>query len=233
MAYPAVSAGPGGLREQLKVVAGVRDFRLLLTTFVVQALAVGAMLAGVDYLAGDVLERSGAATVLFVCFVGPALVLTPAWARFGTRYGKRSGYLTASAVLAVGAVLVVSALWAPAWVVFLAVAVVGIGYTGAQVFPMAMLPDVAAADARRLGENRIGVFTGIWTAGETLGLALGPGVFALLLAIGGYESSTSGGTAQPDSAVTAIVLGMSVLPAVLIASSLWWLSRYSLTEEDL
>ena len=232
-AYPAARAGTAGLGEQLRVVAKVRDFRLLLTTFVLQALAVGAMLASVDYLAGDVLEKSGSASVLFACFVGPALVLTPMWVRFGTRFGKRTGYLCSSGVLALGAVLALSALWAPAWVVFCAVAVVGIGYTGAQVFPMAMLPDVAASDARHTGENRIGLFTGIWTAGETLGLALGPGVFALLLAIGGYRSSTTGGTEQPDSAITAIVMGMSLLPALLILLSLWWLVRYGLTEEDL
>ena len=34
------------------------------------------------------------------------------------------------------------------------------------------------------------MFTGVWTAGETLGLALGPAVFALILALGGYRSST-------------------------------------------
>src|SRR5690606_9991378 len=122
---------------------------------------------------------------------------------------------------------------APNWVTFAAVAVVGVGYTGAQVFPMAMLPDVAAADARRTGANRAGVFTGIWTAGETLGMALGPGVFAVVLALGDYQSSTTGSTDQPSSALTAIVLGMSVLPAALVFASLWWLARYRLSEEDL
>jgi Na+/melibiose symporter-like transporter len=53
-------------------------------------------------------------------------------------------------------------------------------------------------------------------------------VFALVLAIGGYRSSTDGDVAQPDSALTAIVLGFSVLPAVLMALSLLWLRRYSL-----
>jgi len=232
-AYRAVEAGPGSLRDQLRIVAGVRDFRLLLTCFVVQALAVGAMLAGVDDLAGEVLDSSGAASVLFACFVGPALVLTPAWAAWGTRVGKRRGYLTASVVLGCGALLVVLAREAPNWVTFAAVAVVGVGYTGAQVFPMAMLPDVAAADARRTGANRAGVFTGIWTAGETLGMALGPGVFAVVLALGDYQSSTTGSTDQPSSALTAIVLGMSVLPAALVFASLWWLARYRLSEEDL
>ena len=105
----AVQAGAGTLRDQLRIVAHARDFRLLLTTFVLQALATGCMLAGVDYLAGDVLDRPGAATVLFVCFVGPALLLTPLWARFGTRVGKKQGYVAASVVLAVGAVTAVLA----------------------------------------------------------------------------------------------------------------------------
>ncbi len=228
----SVQPGVGSLRDQLRIVAGARDFRLLLTTFVVQALATGCMLAGVDYLATDVLGKKGASTILFVCFVAPALLLTPAWSAYGARVGKKRGYLVSSGFLAVGALLVASARTAPSIVVFLAVALVGVGYAGAQVFPMAMLPDAAAVDARRTGSGRVGVYTGVWTAGETLGLALGPGLFAVVLAIGGYRSSTDGDVAQPDSALTAITLGFSVLPAALVLLSLVWLVRYSLTSSD-
>ncbi len=222
----------GTLRDQLRIVAGARDFRLLLTTFVIQALATGCMLAGVDYLATDVLERKGASTILFVCFVGPALLLTPLWARFGTRMGKKRGYILASLILATGAGTAVLAQSAPAAVLFGAVFLVGVGYAGCQVFPLAMLPDAAAVDARRTGEGRAGVYTGVWTAAETLGLALGPAVFALVLTLGDYRSSTSGDVAQPDSALTAIVLGFSLLPALLTLVSLAWLARYSLDAEE-
>ena len=226
-----VTAGAGGLRDQLRVVAGARDFRLLLTTFVVQALATGAMLAGVDYLASDVLDQTSASTVLFVCFVGPALLLTPVWARIGARVGKRTGYTWSSLLLAAGALGTVTAQVVPLPLVYASAALAGVGYAGCQMFPMAMLPDAAAVDARRTGSSRVGVYTGVWTAGETLGLALGPGLFALVLAIGGYRSSTTGGTAQPDSALTAITLGFGLVPAVLVVVSLWWLRRYSLTAE--
>jgi Na+/melibiose symporter-like transporter len=228
----AVQPGPGTLRDQLRLVAGARDFRLLLTTFVVQALGAGCMLAGVDYLATDVLDRKGASTVLFVCFVGPALLLTPAWSALGARLGKKRGYLISSLVLAAGAVLAVTARSAPFGLVVAAVALVGVGYAGAQVFPLAMLPDAAAIDARRTGSSRVGVYTGVWTAGETLGLALGPGLFALMLALGGYRSSTDGDVAQPDSALTAITLGFSVLPALLVVASLAWLARYTLGSDQ-
>jgi glycoside/pentoside/hexuronide:cation symporter, GPH family len=227
-----VEPSPGSLRDQLRVVAAARDFRMLLTTFVVQALATGCMLAGVDYLAGDVLEKDGATTILFVCFVGPALLLTPAWAAVGGRLGKKSGYVAASAVLALGALVAATSGSAPAAVVYAAVALVGVGYAGCQVFPLAMLPDAAAVDAARSGSTRVGVYTGVWTAAETLGLALGPGLFALVLAIGGYRSSTSGDVTQPASAVDAITYGFSVLPALLVLGSLWWLARYSLDARE-
>lgn len=228
----AVQAGTGSLRDQLRIVAAAPDFRALLTTFVVQALAVGAMLAGVDYVARVVLAREGAATLLFVCFVGPALVLTPIWERVGRRVGKRTGYLASSLVLAAGAAGLATMQVVPVGVVYAATALVGVGYAGAQVFPLAMLPDAAAADAARTGQNRAGVYTGVWTAGETLGLALGPGLFALVLAWGGYVSSRGDqDVVQPGSAVDAITVGFSLVPAMLVLASLWWLRRYRLDDE--
>ncbi len=232
-----VAPGAGSLRDQLRIVAAARDFRLLLTTFVVQALATGAMLAGVAYVSRWVLVDKSAATLLFVCFVGPALLLTPVWGVFGRRVGKKQGYVVASLVLAVAALLLLWARSAPVWWVYGATALVGVGYAGAQVFPMAMLPDAAAVDARRTGTNRAGVYTGVWTAGETLGLALGPAVYALVLALGDYRSSDLDADwtsqFQPGSAITAIVLGFSLVPCVLVLFSLLPLSRFSLTAQDI
>ncbi|MFV0462111.1 MAG: MFS transporter [Nostocoides sp.] len=217
--------------QQLAVIARSRDFRALLTTFILQALATGSMLAGVDYIARHVLGRPGWSSILFVCFVAPALVVTPGWQHVAARYGKRRGYVAASTFMIAGALLAwPSAHTAP--VLALAVAVIGIGYAGCQMLPLAMLPDVAANDAVSTGQNRIGMFTGVWTAGETLGLALGPGLFGGVLALGGYASSTTGTAVQTDSALRAVVLGFTLIPAVLIAMSLWPLARYRLTAAD-
>ncbi|HEX2704779.1 MAG TPA: MFS transporter, partial [Candidatus Lustribacter sp.] len=147
------------MRAQLGLVSANRDFRVLLGAFVVQALAIGCMLAGVDYVARQVLHNRSAATLLFVCFVGPALVVTPLWQRLGGPRGKKRGYVIASLLLGGGALVLTAARTLPVTVVYLAVAVVGIGYAGAQLFPLAMLPDVAALDAARSTENRVGVFT--------------------------------------------------------------------------
>ncbi len=228
--HPSDTA-PGSFLDQLRLVGADADFRAVLLTFVLQAAAIGTVLAGVAYVADDLLDSAAANTFLFVAFVGPALLVTPVWERYATDRGKRSGYVLATGFLLAGMVVLLTTL--EGWIAptYVAAALVGIGYAGAQVFPMAMLPDVAAEDARRSGSNRIGVFTGVWTAGETLGMALGPGIFALVIASGGYVSSTSAVTVdQPDSARLAIALGFSLVPAALTALSLVALRGYRLDD---
>lgn len=226
----AATAG-GSLRDQLRVVAASAEFRTLLTVFVLQALATGAMLAGVDYVARVLLDSPGASTVLFVCFVGPALLVTPLWQRVGERHGKRTGYVWGSVLLGVGALATLLATQVGTGATAVTVGIVGVGYAACQMFPLAMLPDVAAADTARTGEDRAGTYTGVWTAGETLGLALGPFLYAGVLALGGYVSSTDAAAAQPDSARTAIAIGFTVLPALLVGASLLVLRRYRLDPE--
>ncbi|CCH74261.1 Major facilitator superfamily MFS_1 (fragment) [Nostocoides australiense Ben110] len=202
----------------------------MLTAYVLQALATGCMLAGVDYVARWVVGGGGAATVIFVCFVAPALVVMPLWQAVGDRLGKKGGFLLASLVLLTGALAIFVVREGSLALLAAAVAVVGIGYAGTQLFPLAMLPDVAAVDAARTGENRVGVFTGVWTGAETLGLALGPGLYAAVLALGGYVSSSGDSVRQPAGAIDAIQLGFSLVPAVVIALSLLALARYRLDE---
>lgn len=226
-----VAAAGGSIREQLALVGADHDFRALLGTFVVQALGIGAMLAGVAYVADNLFDSAAASTFLFAAFVGPALLVTPVWERAFAGRGKRAGYTVASLFLVVGAVALIASRDATAAIVYPAAALVGIGYAGAQVFPLAMLPDVAARDTARTGQNRIGVYTGVWTAGETLGLALGPGLFAVIIQLGGYVSAAGEDVAQPAGALDAIAIGFSIVPAVLIAASLLLLRRYRLDQE--
>jgi Na+/melibiose symporter-like transporter len=173
------------------------------------------MLAGVDYFARLVLGDSKYQTFLFVGFVGPALLVMPLWQRVGRRYGKRVGLVLSSLVFA-GAVVVLGASPVlPVGVVIGVMAFVGVGYAGMQVFPMAMLPDVITASEQASGVSRAGLFSGVWTAGETFGLALGPGVYGVVLAVGGYAASAGGAVVQSSGAVLAALIGFTAVPAVL------------------
>ncbi|BCB86672.1 MFS transporter [Phytohabitans suffuscus] len=233
-ASPARESEPS-LRAQLRVAGANRPFRLLLACFVVQAAGIGTMLAGVKYFADHVIERpDDGPSVLFACFVGPALLVMPVWRRVGARVGKRRAFVWASLILAAGALALVAAPVLPPVAVYLLVAAIGCGYAGEQVFAMSMLPDCIAYDTARTGRRQAGVFTGLWTAGETLGLALGPGIYAVVLQIFGYASSASGeAAAQDGTARLGVLLGFTVLPAVVVGAAVLLMRGYDLTEDRL
>jgi Na+/melibiose symporter-like transporter len=223
------------LRAQLAVARRNRPFRVLLICFVVQAAGIATMLAGVKYFAQHVMERPDAGpTILFACFVGPALLVMPLWSRAGARLGKLRAFVIASLIFAGGAAALVASPWLPPVAVYLVVAAIGCGYAGQQVFGLAMLPDCIAYDTARTGRRQAGVFTGLWTAGETLGLALGPGIFAVVLQLFGYVSSGTGQAATQDpTARLGVLLGFSVLPAIVVGLAVLLLRGYDLTAERL
>jgi Na+/melibiose symporter-like transporter len=233
------------LRAQLRVAGANRSFRALLLCFVIQSAGIGTMLAGVQYFADHVIVRQAGATLLFAAFVGPALLVMPLWSRVGARLGKLRSLVLASLLFAAGALallLLFLGFSAPAGglgagsgpapslppvAVYLIVAVVGAGYAGQQVFALAMLPDRIAYDTERTGRRQAGVFTGLWTAGETFGLALGPGIYALMLQLFGYVSSSTGEAAvQDDQARLGVLLGFTLVPALLVGTAVLALRRY-------
>ena len=229
---------PVGLREQyaagLRTLRRSQPFRALLGTFLLQALATGTMLAGAQYVATWVLRSEDAVTLVFLALVGPALVATPGWTIVARRLGKERAFAIASGVFLTAAASLVVAVWTPGAWMYGSIAVAGIAYAGLQSLPMAMLPDVISHDERHSGRGQAGTFTGVWTAGETIGFALGASAVSLTLAATGYVSSVAGATAsQPDAAITGIVLAFSILPSFLMAASLLTLRRYRLRRADI
>ncbi|QKJ18199.1 MFS transporter [Microbacterium hominis] len=211
-----------------------RPFRLLLTTFVLQALATGLMLAGAQYLARWVLHSEAAVELLFAALIAPALLAAPAWGALARRIGKERAFAIASVVFAVAALSIIGTLWMPGAWVYAPVGIAGIAYAGMQSLPMAMLPDVISHDERTHGPGRAGAFSGVWTAGETVGFALGATVLSLILAATGYVSSTAAeSVAQPEAAIAGIIVSFSIAPAALIALSLVTLARYPLRRADI
>ena len=190
------------------------------------------MLAGAQYVATYTLGNEDAVTFLFVALVAPALLVMPVGTRLARRFGKKRSFVGASIVFAVAALSLVPMRWAPGGWVYASVALAGVAYAGMQLYPLAMLPDVVSVDARERGEDRAGVLGGVWTAGETAGLALGPTLVLGMLAVTGFVSKTAGETVtQPGTALTGISLAFSLLPAALALLSLVPLSRYPLSAD--
>lgn len=236
---PATDAAPtrtigAGYAEGIAALRRSAPFRALLTAFVLQGLATGAMLAGAQFVATWVLGNERLVTALFVALIAPAVLCAPAWERVARHLGKERGFIIASALFAVAAASLVGMLWAPGPWVYAPVALAGAAYAGMQSLPMAMLPDVISHDAARHGAGRAGSFGGVWTAGETAGMALGATLLTIVLAVTGYvESTGSTVVEQPSAAIVGITIAFSLLPATLVLVSLAPLRRYPLRKGDI
>jgi len=235
---PAVGRERVPIREHYA--AGIRalrrsaPFRALLWTFVLQALATGLMLAGAQYVATWVMDSEDAVQLLFIALIAPALFAAPGWGWVSRRLGKERSFAIASSIFALAALSIVGALWQAGDWIYAPVAVAGIAYAGMQSLPMAMLPDVISHDELTSGPGRAGAFSGVWTAGETIGFALGATTLTVVLAVTGYVSSTAGESVdQPGAAIAGIVISFSVVPAALIGLSLLTLTRYRLRRTDI
>lgn len=233
----AVDRRPAGpvrhYRQAYTALRSSQPFRALLFSFVLKAVAIGLLLGVGQYVATWVLHREGAITWLFLALIGPALLVTPVWGALANRHGKEPLVYIAGGVFAAATLSLLALQWAPGPWVYLSFVVAGIGYAGLQSLPLSILPDVVAYESRRQGSRNAGVFTAVWTGGETAGLAVGPLLLALALQLGGYVSSTGGPVTQPGSALTAIVLSVSVVPAALVIASLLIFRGYRLRRGDI
>lgn len=223
-------------REGLSALRESQPFRALLLTFVLQGLATGMMLASAQFVARWILGDEGAVTPLFAALIAPALFVAPLWGKLADRVGKERAFRIASTIFLVATIVLTTMIWVPGWWILAPVALAGAAYAGMQSLPMAMLPDVISHDAGTPAGygGRAGVFGGVWTAGETAGMALGATVLTVMLAVSGYIESVAGASVtQPTSAVVSIALSFSVVPALLMVASLAALAKYRLRASDL
>ncbi|OON27213.1 MULTISPECIES: MFS transporter [unclassified Micromonospora] len=215
---------PGGWRA---LTAALRDgqFRWLVAAYLAMSTTTHLVLAGVPYYAEYELGRPALTTVLVAAFVAPALLVTPGWLAVARRAGKQRALLVAQGAFAAGSLVL--AVGAPAGlpVLVAAVTVLGIAFAGMQLLPFAMMPDVV----RAAGTTGAGTYTGVWTATEATGAALGPYAYAVCLTAGGFVASTGGQVIdQPDTAGAAIRYGFGLLPAALMLAAVLLQRRYTL-----
>ncbi|WP_067483973.1 MFS transporter [Actinomadura hibisca] len=226
---------PLGLAAALRTARGNRPFFALLGAFAAQALASAIMLAGAPYAATYRLDDYGLTSVAFVCMVGPSLVAVPVWERLARRHGHVPCYLAAVLLFAAAAAAMYPAVSAGAVAPTLAlIGVIGVCYAAVQLLPLSLLPETVRADAERTGHAQSGAFTGLWTAAETGALALGPGVFALVLAATSFRSADfDHPVRQPDSALAGLTAGFTLAPALIMLLSVPLLLAYRrLAKED-
>ncbi|MEU6200723.1 MFS transporter [Streptomyces sp. NPDC047061] len=226
-AAPGTPAGPGS-RGGLLVALRDRQFRALTASYLTVAITMKLVLAAMPYFAEYELGRSELTTVLIAAFMAPAVLTTPLWVLVARRLGKQRSLLAAQAVFVAGSLVLALGAAAGLPLLIAAVATLGVAFAAMQLLPLSMVPDVIAA-AGPAGTASAGSYTGVWTAAEATGSALGPYAYAACLAVGGFVASTAGEhTTQSPGAVAAVRYGFTLLPAVLMTIAIALQRRYTL-----
>jgi glycoside/pentoside/hexuronide:cation symporter, GPH family len=213
--------------EALKTLATNRPFVLLMVIKLSQYTGIASInTAKLLFLLNVV--HTGYMGLVHLTFVqNIATVLTvPFWAWAGRTIGKRPAYMLSTLTLVVaygswywtGPGITLPEIWVRG-------ALNGIAAAGTALLSVSMLPDVMEYDRLRTGARREGVFSSLYTIVEKLGYALGAGLVGVILSTGGFVPTLQGAVVQqPDTAINALYISASLLPAgfILFSWALMW-----------
>ena len=222
-------------KTQMTIAFQNRPFIVLLIGYFPQQIAVGSILATLPFFVKYILHAPEMVlTICFVSLVLPAVVTMPVWVWISRKTGKKKAFLISSSLFAVMALSLLTGSADHLQRLYVQIAVMGTAYAGIQLFPFSMLPDTIQLDFTNSGMRREGIFTGVWTAAEKTGIAIGALASGSILSAFGFVETVAGEMAvQSPETLTGILLAFSVAPVVLFLVSLPVINRYHLPQEAL
>jgi sugar (glycoside-pentoside-hexuronide) transporter len=166
--------------------------------------------------------------LVMMCFLGSTTLALPLWLHLARGRDKARVFVLGSLWWMTWSVALafVQPEW-PRWVVFVGVAVVGVGYAVVDLMPWSMVGEVVDEDELEGGLRREGIYNGVFTFLRKLGGALGVAMVMGVLDLAGYEK----GEQQTETARQAIRWSTALAPAFFLGIGVWLARGYPLTRE--
>jgi GPH family glycoside/pentoside/hexuronide:cation symporter len=197
-----------------------RPFLQLGLAYLLLLSASGAVTSAIPYFVTRLFARtdSDIGTALLVMLVATTVTVTW-WGGLGRRHGELrmlqvAVIAYALAALAIGALALLQAPWSLALFGF---ALLGIPFGAMQVLPFTLVATLIHAGSAH-DHSTEGTSTGIWTATEKLGLALGPTITGLTLWIAGSGSHAVLAVVTITAAILLMAGSMAALRSVHMPS---------------
>ena len=122
---------------------------------------------------------------------------------------------------------------AQAGLVYALAGLAGLGIATVYVIPWAMIPDIIEDDELKTGQRREGSYYALVSFFQKLGTGAALWAMGQIFEMAGYVTPTDAVAvpAQPASAVLAIRVFMSLVPALLLVIAIAFAARYPLSRE--
>lgn len=225
-------SGPGFL-EGLRIAFHNRAFIYVVLIYLLSWLSIqfvqNNLLLYVKYWIGAE-EQFG---VLILCIQFSAFIFLLIWARISQKLGKQNVYYAGMTVWILVAIFLFTVQPGQVTLLFILAILAGAGVSIGYLIPWSMLPDVIELDELETGQRREGIFYGFFVFLQKLGISLGIAISNYILELTGYINQVPGGATpvQPNSALMALRVFVSLVPMVILLASFILVYHYPITRK--
>jgi len=209
-----------------------RSFQMVVGLYLFSWTAASIMAAALVYFANYYLAIPEQANYYVLVAQGSAILFIPLVVFMARRLDKRRTFILNILVWIVLLFLLFLVQPAQAGLVYILAGLAGIGIATVYVIPWAMIPDIIEDDEVKTGQRREGTYYALVSFFQKLGTGAALWVMGQALAYAGYLTPVGDVLPdQPELAVLAIRLFMSMVPAVLLLIAIAFAWRYPLSRE--
>ena len=191
------------------------------------AVATGALMASLPYFARYILGDEGYSTFGLLAYILCTAAFVPIWNRLSRSHDKRKLLLigmTAAALVLLGIGLFVQA--STTILFYVGCGLLGVAMSAYVLIPYSLVPDLVDYYEYQQGERHEAVFFGLWMTTHQMGIAAAGLLLGGFLQVFGYNGSLD---VQTPAALTAVRLGLGIIPGVFILLAALALQRYAIT----
>jgi GPH family glycoside/pentoside/hexuronide:cation symporter len=202
--------------------------RLLLAVFFIQQLGIASLTVTTPFFTQYVLGSARYAAPILAAFLGAGTLSVPVWIGLSRRFEKKPLMISSMAAVAavIGSCFFLGG--EHPWLVYLLVALAGIGAAGADVMSPSIQADVIDYDELRTGERKEGTYFAVWSFAIKTGGALMAAVVGSVLATAGYEPNRE----QGEGVILAIRALFAGFPCLCYTTGLLLFFRFRLSERE-
>jgi GPH family glycoside/pentoside/hexuronide:cation symporter len=204
-----------------------KPFLLILLPWTLNITGVTVLSTMLQYYFTNVLNQPGKVTMAMLLLLVVAIAFIPVWTAVSKRIGKKWSYIIGMLGVAAGVLLIfLVGPSASIGTLYALVAFCGIGFSTGYALPWSIIPDAIDYDFLKTGENREGLYYGIWTFSSKLGQAISALIIGALLSLTRYDGTIA--LQNPDAQLV-IRLLFGPIAAVFYVASAIVLAFYPIT----